>query len=1033
MIRYSRGITFCIVLMLITVSGYLFQKSVYAACGGGDLSDACSTNFGLLGGMSALASGDSQSPSPEQPFLTAAGGLAYSDFQNIEAQARSLLARNIRFREDISPYRPNNNFNDLVRNFDAHSGFSAAYDDPSPEIGTQTLQQRIDQADVELRRARDLYAFLIVYAPVQRMRDDDNLSTEKRCSQTEDPNPVDPAHSGQVLAPVIDWCNFAARMRQSVREAAYLRLLFAQQFLVDALGLHFSAGSLIGGNAFVHNEVAKLEAAKYQFVLAERGLREATGIRLGSGCLVSNFYTQFEWALLSRAIQGEEEAQQQIASRLSYLDIQSVNDVAKAQAAAEDAFRTTTTNGYIKLISMSRLWNQVPDSNCEMGERPDGQLIAEMAVNLQDARTKAKELSAGRNVFGFDITFTPARPYHTAFGSTDKGLWEQAKEAADLALVIQQQTENAERVFDLNQQELTKAIIAINEKIDNAVQAQSGCDLQAFSSDADYYACIDEQIEETSKCDPRLDTFDACINRTTDGKPATSDCSNCVVLGSDLRQQMLDMRVAWLDVKAATTRKDNIVKRADTETMRNTKVKSSIFKGAQAASGYETAIVAANCCTLSTKAGATGIFPSFEESFDVNPGAFVEAVLRPLQMMRQAATDMQIEDANSEAVIRNFFFDLAEAQGEIESALAQYNSMTNIYLGIISQLQHDVFESKRQHAYAVANPANDPSYRMVRDSRRVELAQQLNTAARLAYMAARRAEYEYTARLSSGNFRISDIYKARTANDILIFLQNLDIAVSSLPGSVKDAETNQRDLTLSVAYHLLGLTDQYLRGQGVAEANLQAERQRRFRQWVTENTRIGSNGKPVLDFTFVIPAATDGLVSQMVQQDYDYFWLHKMAGIGQPKLGSNGLGVNIDTEQTGEFSNRLVRVSQNGQVSLRSFSGCIFDYRLVPPAAMLGLDFPSNQPTDVVMGIFNADVNGMHGNSTSGYSTPAFLGRPLASTSWQVIVNPASPDGIQPDLKLDLLTDIQLKLSTTYATRPSNTQPTDSQCVRIDF
>ncbi|MEZ4672819.1 MAG: hypothetical protein R2932_01070 [Caldilineaceae bacterium] len=67
-------------------------------------------------------------------------------------------------------------------------------------------------------------------------------------------------------------------------------------------------------------------------------------------------------------------------------------------------------------------------------------------------------------------------------------------------------------------------------------------------------------------------------------------------------------------------------------------------------------------------------------------------------------------------------------------------------------------------------PANDPSYRLV-DSRRLQLATQLEIAARLSYLAARRAEYEYTARLSANNFRVSDIYRARLADDILKFLQ----------------------------------------------------------------------------------------------------------------------------------------------------------------------------------------------------------------------------------------------------------------------
>jgi hypothetical protein len=106
---------------------------------------------------------------------------------------------------------------------------------------------------------------------------------------------------------------------------------------------------------------------------------------------------------------------------------------------------------------------------------------------------------------------------------------------------------------------------------------------------------------------------------------------------------------------------------------------------------------------------------------------------------------------------------------------------------------------------------------------------------------------------------------------------------------------------------------------------------------------------------------------------------------------------------------------------------------LIPPAALLGLDFPNKQPTDVVVGAFNGDINGGHAATTPGYSTPAFLGRPLAAESWQVVINAGSPDGILPDLNLQQLTDIELEISTTYATRSSNSQPDPASCVRIDF
>jgi len=1020
--------------LLLTV--LLLYRIAQAACGGGNLSEFCSTSYGLSGDLSAVGAATSNSfPALENSQLPPAGALFYADYKALEEQARSLLERNMKFRQDISPYRQTNNFNKLVRQFDVNAGYSAPYDDPDPAIAPMTLQQRIDLADSELRQARDLYAHLAVYAPEARMRADNGTDSvpganykEQFCAQAENPNPPDPAKSGQVLEPIIDWCNFPARLRQSVREAAYLRMIFAQQFMVDALGLHFSAGALLGGETFVRQEVAKLDAAKNQFDLAERGLREALVHSLGSGCLVSDFYTQSEWALLSRAVQGQEVAQHHIATRLSYLDIKQDSDIPKAQATAQDAYRTAATAGYLKMVSLAGTAAVGASSGgcAAAGTRPDGDLVAEMAINLLDTREKAREMLDGRNIFGLNVRFTPSRPYRTAFGSTDKGLWEQAKEAADLVLQIQQQTENAERIFDLNQQDLVNAVLAINNKVDNEIQIEVGCDLQGFLNepdpDAAWYACIDDMIKHTLECDPTADTFDACMDRTTDGLPPDPNGTNWLILVSDMRTARQDLRIAWLGVEAAIQKRDNIFTRTEFEENRNEQVTNQIMFGAQSLSLLDAAFELANCCQVSS-AG--------EFTFNIlSPLAATTAALRTLA---EATNETKVENINSANVVKNLLLDLAEAQIEIQSAAQQYQATLTNFNGVVGQTGHDVFESKRQHAYATALPANDPSYRMVRDSRRVELAQALETAARLAYLAARRAEYEYTARLSANNFRISDIYKARTANDILIFLQTLDATIANLPGAVKDADSNQRDLTLSVAQHVLGLTDTYLKGQGVADADLQSERNKRFRQWVAQKTKPGSDGKPTLLFDFTTSSATNGLIGQVVQQGYDFYWLHKVAGIGQPKPTSNGFGLNLVTTQAGSLGYRQVRVSQTGQVGLTSFAGCLLDYRLIPPAALLGLDFPTNQPTDVVAGAFSGDINGKHSNTTPGYSTPAFLGRPLAANGWQVVINAGSPDGILPDLDLQKLTDIELKISTTYGTRASNSLPQPSQCVRVDF
>jgi hypothetical protein len=98
--------------------------------------------------------------------MPTAGPLTYEDLRLLEKSAWNLLTRNREFRRDISPHNERPNFEDLVQQFDYESGFNRVY------TGTQTLQAMLDSADSELRRARDIYAYLAVYADEARFRAD---------------------------------------------------------------------------------------------------------------------------------------------------------------------------------------------------------------------------------------------------------------------------------------------------------------------------------------------------------------------------------------------------------------------------------------------------------------------------------------------------------------------------------------------------------------------------------------------------------------------------------------------------------------------------------------------------------------------------------------------------------------------------------------------------------------------------------------------------------------------------------------------
>ncbi|MCO6449628.1 MAG: hypothetical protein J5I90_02455 [Caldilineales bacterium] len=1043
-------------LLALSLAMVLFLGSASALCGPNQQSDYCSENYGLRGDVSTTG-GRMTQPGADYPAISGAslpvsGQLVYTDFKALEAQARDLLRRNLNFRQDISPYRGDNSFDELVRKFDAASGGGpTGFNKPSPDNPNLTLQQRINIADAELRQARDLYAYLAVFGPETRFRADGFYNgappvgyPEALCgnpTSKENPDPLDPQHTGQVLDPIIDWCDFPARLRQSVAEAANIRMIFGQQFMVDALGLHFSGTEFYGGETFVIKEVAKLRAAKHQYELAEMGLAEAMTRVVGNGCVVSDFYTQNEWSLLSRAAENQSTAQHHIAIRQSYLNINQPSDVPKARANAEAGFRLAAMDGYVKMARMAGMTtNPAAGFGCAQGISPDAQLASDMAINLQETRRKAAEMNDGRNIFGFDVHFTPARPYYTPPNSQDRGLWNEAMDAVATARDLEKDETQNSRAFDQTQEDLRNSINQLKTTLDIEISNDLSCShAGAGGDDAEFFSCAQKQIEELQRCldyvpvektpptkpIPGITTFDQCMDRRDGGGALV------ILEGSGARQALFELRGAFLEQYSIEKRAENINQRIQNSNERNATVTK--WLGISGAARTAADVSAAMLDTIAAQGGVV----DFHKNVAANVVGGINVVLQAVAGALSTAADIEIENAQQNEEIKNLLLDQSELLIDSLAAGQAFRAKYVEFMGILGHMDDVINEAQRQRAYLNLSPGNDPSYRIIRDSKRLELAKQLEYAARVAYLTARRAEYEYGARLSASNFRISDIYRARTSGDIKRFLEKLKSTTDNLAAGTSSAAINPSDFHISVAQQVLGLTDDTLAKEGfVTPEAAQAERVRRFRLWVAQNTVSNSfeppyDNKPVLRFNFTTSLLNGGVFSNVIQQGYDRYWLLKLAGIGDPKPSSTGLSINLLTDESG-LSYRTLSMTQSGITHLKAQSGCVFDYRLMPPAVLLGLEWPSNQPPEQATAVFKGNVNAVHDWTENGYRTPAFLGRPVSATGWQVMLFAGAPQAGMKDMDLQQLTDIELNFSTTYASRtPGSPQPSD--CTRIDY
>jgi len=995
-------------------------------------------NLTLENGRLAPVSGYAESSGLRlQAASQSFGPLIYDDFKQVEAQAREKLQRGLEARLALSPYQGNIEFSQYVTRFDYEALWTRVYTGTNPYPGTLTLLDLVNYVDQDLREARDLYGYLAVYAPEYRFRADaDYITTilpnytEPLCGATnkEKPDPGDPHHSGLVLDPVIDWCDFTARLRQSVREAAYLRMIFGQQFMVDALGLQFSGTTLLGAEGAVRQEVARLRAAKYQYELAEAALNEALDLNLGSGCYVADFFQQSEWALFSRAIEGQETAQHHLAVRLSYLDVpQEPDGPQQTRAAGVDALRVASTNGYIKLIGMAGLGAGQPTGvGCAKGTRPDGALAAEMAVNLAETRRKAHEMADGRNVFGFDVTFTPARFYASSVPMPcdttpvqDRGLWDEAWCAAELAQEFQDAEAVATRDYNNAQDELRTEVQNIQNGIDAQITAQSGCGPANW-------ACVDDQIAALNTC---LEVITS--TNTTSTSPFGTCMNDPGINNSEAKRALLDLRSVFVQQYSLVIKAQDIHQKILNSGDASATVKNWLGISGAARTLADVSYAALNMVSCTSSSGIV-VFWTFGCLGVGNTNVALQAVAGAASTI----ADIEIENAENLEETKNLALDQTEVLIDAYSARQQYLSKYAEYTSLLDSLRDNVTEAQRQRAYLAHSPANDPSFRIVRDSTRLQFAKQLAYAARMTYLTTRRAEYEYAARLNASNVRYSDVYRARTAADLTTFLNTLRGTTDSLAGSAS-YQTDPKELTFSVAQHWLNLTDAVLISEGytMPEA-IQGERTRRFRLWVAENTVPNNfespyDGKPVLKFNFPTSLIEGGTFTRLIPQGYDGYWLLKLSGIGAPKPTNNGLSLNLLTDQTG-MSYRNTRLTQGGVVHLRAYTGCIFDYRLIAPTVMLGQEWASNQPPEVATASFNANVNGAHAYTENGFRTSAFLGRGASSTDWQVMVFSGAPALNLSDMNLQQLTDIEINFSITYASRTPG-EPQLSECTRIDW
>ncbi|MGD8398705.1 MAG: PKD domain-containing protein, partial [Anaerolineae bacterium] len=353
-----------------------------------------------------------------------------------------------------------------------------------------------------------------------------------------------------------------------------------------------------------------------------------------------------------------------------------------------------------------------------------------------------------------------------------------------------------------------------------------------------------------------------------------------------------------------------------------------------------------------------------------------------IQALQQAEAQAQIEGTNREAAVRNLLLQQSEALREYEIAMAEFDKLAAEH-NHLAERRSRLLNKREQVVERVASHNShleSPAYRIWRDSLTIQSAAAHALAAQFTYLTARASEYE----LLTPYPNLDEIFRARTANDIRLFLNDLKVWHQALD---RPGQLNRYPYSLSLAEDIY----QVAQGEMLLDA------------W----------GCRIVEDTLECEFST--MLDQRNAADQYLFspniWNNRIAGIGAPLASNAGIRVNIVTEQAVNAGNLEVVLihgeEEGGAEKYRNVLDEIVEYDpgtavpvgyLIPP----GLN-PAN--TTVVV---RPDVNGQGGLANSG------LVNLSVASSW-ILRIPADSRG---DLDYAGIKDIEIYLDSTGRALP---------------
>ncbi len=775
----------------------------------------------------------------------------------------------------------------------------------------------------------------------------------------------------------------------AAQEIANIHLIFGNEFLVDATDYRFSTGGIPNADQIIALELEQLEQAQTQFQQAMDILFYAFQYPLGGeikygwlegGGRVGDYFTAAEFELFGVASNRLMVALDEQATRYRQMGQDDV-----ALALYNEAYAAQ----YLQIMALAQLAQENDTDYLINGSW-------EMLNNLSRLRAQAQAVHEGVDVLGYGRIYVPIQSYPDLLtlveGPTGEagllGTAQASEEAARLA----------QREFDENATVLGREIEDLNYAYDVELFELCGTTHDNYATCTGGLIGQSEQAAYAASLRAGLAWMQA--EHIADQIGIEEERAGHVInvnlgMGQTLSASALAM--GKLRAQRTTTTNANSSE-ADVHIGAEAKLKYSVgveakasinpfHSGAEWKSGLEFSIEGV---------AGTGKKWTWSDSTQTvwDPNEERIAGYESLNALKQAEADAVIEGANSAAAIKNLLLQQSEALMEWEVSVADLNQVMAERRFLWEKYSRLLNLRGTANAYVLQVNAwrTNPAYRVMRDSLTIRAAQDVGRATQFAYLVGKAAEYDM---LQPQPDLMADIYKARTAHDIRVFLDALKISYQALP-----IEPNLYPYTISLAKDIVGLTDRNLDPDNTLTPEQRAQlRYERFQEYL--QARIYSD---TLEIQF-----PTGLEFRRSDTQYLFsrnLWNNRIAGIGLipgTTIETRGVRLNIVTRQTGDVGRPEVKLSHSGQATYRNLQDQIVCYD-PGPAVPVGYPLPSGYDPQRTTVVLLPGINGSGAAPNSGLRNLS-----VAASSWVVQI----PAYAKAELEYSQIEDIEILLDTT--------------------